>query len=177
MRPLHTRLQEARKRLGVPWEILERDYLLSWILAGIAQHDSLRDKLVFKGGTALKKCYFGEYRFSEDLDFSSLQGAPAAEAMERAIRETCDTAAKLLDEYAPVEISCERYTEKEPHPGDQEAFTIRARFPNPQSILLPGMFVTAVFAQESAPAMAPATYRVVYLEVAPAEVKVLVFGS
>ena len=120
MRPLHTRLQEARKRLGVPWEILERDYLLSWILAGIAQHDSLRDKLVFKGGTALK-CYFGEYRFSEDLDFSSLQGAPAAEAMERAIRETCDTAAKLLDEYAPVEISCERYTEKEPHPGDQEA--------------------------------------------------------
>jgi quinol monooxygenase YgiN len=30
--------------------------------------------------------------------------------------------------------------------------------------------VTAVFAQESAPAMAPATYRVVYLEVAPAEV-------
>ena len=128
MRPLHTRLQEARKRLGVPWEILERDYLLSWILAGIAQHDSLRDKLVFKGGTALK-CYFGEYRFSEDLDFSSLQGAPAAEAMERAIRETCDTAAKLLDEYAPVEISCERYTEKEPHPGDQEAFTIRARFP------------------------------------------------
>ncbi|PYR98379.1 MAG: hypothetical protein DMG16_20950 [Acidobacteria bacterium] len=129
MRPLHTRLQEARKRLGVPWEILERDYLLSWILAGIAQHDSLRDKLVFKGGTALKKCYFGEYRFSEDLDFSLLQGAPAAEAMERAIRETCDTAAKLLDEYAPVEISCERYREKEPHPGDQEAFTIRARFP------------------------------------------------
>jgi hypothetical protein len=34
---------------------------------------------------------------------------------------------KLLDEYAPVEISCERYTEKEPHPGGQEAFTIRDR--------------------------------------------------
>lgn len=36
---------------------------------------------------------------------------------------------KLLDVYAPVEISCERYTEREPHPGGQEAFTIRARLP------------------------------------------------
>ncbi|MBI2371192.1 MAG: hypothetical protein HYV08_13340 [Deltaproteobacteria bacterium] len=30
MKPLRTRLQEARKRLGLPWELLERDYLLSW---------------------------------------------------------------------------------------------------------------------------------------------------
>jgi predicted nucleotidyltransferase component of viral defense system len=30
----------------------------------------LRDRLAFKGGTALKKCYFGDYRFSEDLDFT-----------------------------------------------------------------------------------------------------------
>jgi len=59
MKPLQIRLQEARKRLGLPWEILERDYLLSWVLTGIAQVESLRDTLVFKGGTALKKCYFG----------------------------------------------------------------------------------------------------------------------
>lgn len=25
---------------------------------------------IFEGGTALKKCYFHNYRFSEDLDFS-----------------------------------------------------------------------------------------------------------
>jgi len=130
MKPLRTRLQEARKRLGLTWEVLERDYLLSWILAGIGQVASLRDTLVFKGGTALKKCYFGgDYRFSEDLDFSGLEGVPTGEAMERAVREACEAAAKLLDEYAPVEIACERYTEKEPHPGGQEAFTIRARLP------------------------------------------------
>src|SRR5207247_8156744 len=128
MKPLHTRLQEARKRLGIPWEILDRDYLLSWILAGIAQVDSLRDKLVFKGGTALKKCYFGDYRFSEDLDFSAVGGASTGEAMEREIRQACDAAAKLLDEYAPIEILCERYKEKEPHPGGQEGFTIPLRF-------------------------------------------------
>ena len=129
MKPLRTRLQEARQRLVLPWEVLERDYLLSWILAGIARVDLLRDTLVFKGGTALKKCYFGDYRFSEDLDFSGLEGVPIGDAMERAVREACDVAARLLDEYAPVEIICERYTEKEPHPGGQEAFTIRACLP------------------------------------------------
>ena len=43
MKPLRTRLQEARKRLGLPWDVLERDYLLSWMLAGISQVDVLRD--------------------------------------------------------------------------------------------------------------------------------------
>ncbi|MEP0813657.1 MAG: nucleotidyl transferase AbiEii/AbiGii toxin family protein [bacterium] len=128
MKPLRTRLQEARKRLGLPWEILERDYLLSWILAGIGHVESLRDTLVFKGGTALRKCYFGDYRFSEDLDFSALPGVPTGGKMEHAIRDACDAASSLLDEYAPVDIACERYTEKEPHPGGQEAFIIRARF-------------------------------------------------
>ncbi len=129
MRPLRTRLQEARKRLGIPWEVLERDYLLSWVLAGIGQVESLRDTVAFKGGTALKKCYFGQYRFSEDLDFSGLEGVPTGYSMEQAVGDACVSAAKLLDEYAPVEIFWERYTEKEPHPGGQEAFTIRARFP------------------------------------------------
>jgi len=129
MRPLRTRLEEARKRLGIPWEVLERDYLLSWVLAGIGRVEPLRETLVFKGGTALKKCYFGDYRFSEDLDFSCLPGAPTGSAMEKAIGQACLAAVGMLDEYAPVEVSCERYTEKEPHPGGQEAFTIRAQFP------------------------------------------------
>ena len=129
MRPLRTRLQEARGRLGIPWEVLERDYLLSWVLAGVGQTPTLRDKLVFKGGTALRKCYFGDYRFSEDLDFSALEGVPKGEEMERMVREACETAIRLLGEYAPVEVYCERYTEREPHPGGQEAFAIRARFP------------------------------------------------
>jgi predicted nucleotidyltransferase component of viral defense system len=129
MKPLRTRLQEARQRLGLPWEVLERDYLLSWVLAGLAQVESLRDTLVFKGGTALRKCYFGDFRFSEDLDFSGSEGVPTGEAMERAIRDACRAAATLLDEHAPVELSCERYTERDPHPAGQEAFTIRARLP------------------------------------------------
>ena len=129
MRPPRTRLQEARGRLGLPWEVLERDYLLSWVLVGITRVDSLRETLIFKGGTALKKCYFGDYRFSEDLDFSGSPGVPIGETMERAVQEACHAASKLLEEYAQVEIACQRYTEKDPHPGGQESFTIRARFP------------------------------------------------
>lgn len=129
MKPLRTRLQEARKRLGLPWEILERDYLLSWILAGIGRVDALRDVLVFKGGTALKKCYFGDYRFSEDLDFSAVGSVPTEAMMESTIQDACAAAVKLLDPYAPVEIVCERHVERDPHPAGQEAFDIRARFP------------------------------------------------
>jgi predicted nucleotidyltransferase component of viral defense system len=129
LKPLRARLQEARKRHGLPWEALERDYLLSWILAGISEVEALRGTLVFKGGTALKKCYFGDYRFSEDLDFTAVGSVPTGPTMEAAMREACATAVKLLDPYAPVEIVCERHVEREPHPAGQEAFDIRARFP------------------------------------------------
>lgn len=53
----------------VPETVIERDYCLSWFLFGLA-HSSLKDSLIFKGGTALRRCYFDDYRFSEDLDFS-----------------------------------------------------------------------------------------------------------
>jgi hypothetical protein len=45
---------------------------LSWILQGIAQHEQLSIAIAFKGGTVLKKVYFKDYRFSEDLDFTLL---------------------------------------------------------------------------------------------------------
>ncbi len=41
MKPLRTRLQEMRQRSGLPWEVLERDYLLSWILAGISRRPGI----------------------------------------------------------------------------------------------------------------------------------------
>ncbi len=50
--------------------VVEKDYVLGWLLAGIEQNPALAGKWVFKGGTCLKKCYFETYRFSEDLDFT-----------------------------------------------------------------------------------------------------------
>jgi predicted nucleotidyltransferase component of viral defense system len=57
---------------GVEPRIIEKDYVLGWLLAGINEHSALKKKWIFKGGTALKKCYFNDYRFSEDLDFTVL---------------------------------------------------------------------------------------------------------
>ena len=51
-------------------KVIEKDYVLGWVLAGISQHSKIKDNWVFKGGTCLKKCYFETYRFSEDLDFT-----------------------------------------------------------------------------------------------------------
>ncbi len=53
--------------------IVEKDYALGWMLAGIFNHNELAKSWVFKGGTCLKKCYFETYRFSEDLDFTLLR--------------------------------------------------------------------------------------------------------
>ena len=50
-------------------DVLERDYCLAWFLVALSESD-LKQVLAFKGGTALKRCYFSDYRFSEDLDFT-----------------------------------------------------------------------------------------------------------
>lgn len=53
----------------IPESIIERDYCLSWFLFGLSR-SPLKESLVFKGGTALRRCYFKDYRFSEDLDYT-----------------------------------------------------------------------------------------------------------
>jgi hypothetical protein len=53
----------------IPEAVIERDYVLAWFLTGLAGHP-LREVLAFKGGTALRRCWFEDYRFSEDLDFT-----------------------------------------------------------------------------------------------------------
>ena len=50
--------------------VVEKDYVLGWMLAGIYGHEDLAENWIFKGGTCLKKCFFETYRFSEDLDFT-----------------------------------------------------------------------------------------------------------
>jgi predicted nucleotidyltransferase component of viral defense system len=39
--------------------------------------------LIFKGGTALRRCHYEEYRFSEDLDFSLEKEIPQTEILTR----------------------------------------------------------------------------------------------
>src|SRR5205807_9780083 len=61
---------EAASSFSLLPHVVEKDYVLGWMLAGIYAHEELADSWVFKGGTCLKKCFFETYRFSEDLDFT-----------------------------------------------------------------------------------------------------------
>ena len=65
-------IQQRAREDGVRDHQIEKDYILSWILKGIAQNESLSKLLVLKGGTVLKKFYFENYLYSEDLDFTLL---------------------------------------------------------------------------------------------------------
>ena len=39
-------------------EVVEKDYVLGWMLAAITAHPVAGSAWVFKGGTCLKKCFF-----------------------------------------------------------------------------------------------------------------------
>lgn len=91
----------------IPEGVLERDYCLSWFLVGLSR-SPLRKRLLFKGGTALKKCYFPDYRFSEDLDFTL-----AEEMAFETIREQLEAAFAQAYRASGVEL---RYARADRHP-------------------------------------------------------------
>jgi predicted nucleotidyltransferase component of viral defense system len=71
--------------------VVEKDYAIGWLLAGIRQHSVIQNKWIFKGGTCLKKCYFETYRFSEDLDFTFTGGTqPTVEELTKTFEEISD---------------------------------------------------------------------------------------
>ena len=71
-------LFDLRAEWSLDVGVIEKDYVLGWLLAGIANHPDLAATWVFKGGTCLRKCYYETYRFSEDLDFTVVEGGPEA---------------------------------------------------------------------------------------------------
>lgn len=74
---------EFAREVGLDPNVVEKDYVLGWMLAGISHNARTRDAWLFKGGTCLKKCYFETYRFSEDLDFTLLDGSHVDEMVLR----------------------------------------------------------------------------------------------
>jgi len=80
---LESKLKKGDKT--IPVKALEKDYIISWILIGIAS-SKIYDIVAFKGGTALKKIYFPNYRFSEDMDFTLLKEL-SIEELDKTLQE------------------------------------------------------------------------------------------
>jgi predicted nucleotidyltransferase component of viral defense system len=60
------------QRYNIPEIYIEKDYWVTVALYAIF-HSEIADQAVFKGGTALSKCYKLVDRFSEDVDIVVLQ--------------------------------------------------------------------------------------------------------
>jgi len=84
----------------------EKDYLLA-IVSRIIYESLLRDKLVFKGGTAIHHCYMNQLRFSEDLDFTSLDKSIKLEEV-KAVLESQDFLEVKKDNVSKATIKIER---------------------------------------------------------------------
>jgi predicted nucleotidyltransferase component of viral defense system len=70
---------------------VQRDYVFGCLIAAIADDAVLADRLVLKGGNALRKGYFPATRFSDDLDYSTPDAFEQRELLAR-FRSVCDVA-------------------------------------------------------------------------------------
>lgn len=72
----HREILALRDEWSLRADVIEKDWALGWVLAGIAAHPQL-STWIFQGGTCLRRSYYETYRFSEDLDFTVVGDGPA----------------------------------------------------------------------------------------------------
>ena len=104
-------LHRIAEEEGLRFDQAEKDYVILWVLSGLAHSGLTRHGWVFKGGTCLRHCYYEGYRFSEDIDFSCKPGGDNLDKSLQLLQKSTD---KVQSE------SGIRIAVKEPHtiPGD-----------------------------------------------------------
>jgi hypothetical protein len=79
---------------GVDAKTVERDYVLTHVLTALGPLPDTQN-MIFKGGTALRMCYFEAYRYSADLDFSVINGRTVTTALTT-VRAALDATKELI---------------------------------------------------------------------------------
>jgi uncharacterized protein len=103
-------IQSIAGKEGVRDTQIEKNYVISWVTFGIANNPFLRENLAFKGGTVLKKVYFPDYRFSEDLDFTFRGKDFDIKAIKAAFNELFE----WVYEESRISLSIQNETKKDP---------------------------------------------------------------
>lgn len=119
-------LRRKSRKWRVPEQAVEKDYVLGWVLKGISQDDILKDSFVLKGATALRKMYFPEYRFSEDLDFTGIKTLDF-----NLLKERLDSSASAITEESGIEFETIK-VEKTRDVFGEEAYDARLYFVGPR---------------------------------------------
>jgi predicted nucleotidyltransferase component of viral defense system len=68
---LKREIENIAEQKKVAKATIDKDWVLGHFVDAIFSVPECKENLIFKGGTCLKKCWFKDYRFSEDLDFTS----------------------------------------------------------------------------------------------------------
>lgn len=88
-------LERRAAALGISVQHVEFDYVLNHVLAQIARDPR---SLVFRGGTALARVYWPDFRISEDLDFLTADVAPdLGDQLTRATQRVTDRCGMTLE--------------------------------------------------------------------------------
>lgn len=61
---LKKEIEKIAEQKGVAKTTIDKDWVLGHSVDAIFSVPECREKLIFKGGTCLRKCYFENYRFS-----------------------------------------------------------------------------------------------------------------
>ena len=102
-------IQSIAGKKGIRDTQIEKDYVISWVIYGIANNPFLKENLVFKGGTVLKKLYFPDYRLSEDLDFTFMGKDFDIEAIKAAFKKLIE----WVYEESRISLSVQNETQHE----------------------------------------------------------------
>jgi predicted nucleotidyltransferase component of viral defense system len=119
---------DARMKQGEVFAVLEKDYAISYVLAGIASVPELYEILLFKGGTCLRKAYFATYRFSIDLDYTISKPMDCSE-LGRLLFRAVARAEELMQQHGPFKLSLREVAHRGPHERGQCEHRIEVAFP------------------------------------------------
>jgi predicted nucleotidyltransferase component of viral defense system len=82
-------IQAKAQEFEIHTSNVQRDYVFGWLLFGIFTISGLKDSIFVKGGNALRKGYFPETRYSNDLDFG-IPGDIGRDVLLSEINKICD---------------------------------------------------------------------------------------
>lgn len=110
---------------GVRPEIVERDYVLAWLLKSVIEVQAFALRYAFKGGTALRKLYYPDYRYSQDLDFTL-----TAALGETELRQIIEDATQAAQQQSAIVFDLADLRTVREVPGE-EAYRARIEYQGP----------------------------------------------
>ncbi len=115
-------ISKLAKSQGVPIVNIEKDYVMGWLLWAIYNNSEYSNKLILKGGNCLRKIYFPDTRFSDDLDFS-ISKIPNREKFGRFLVVMC----KIIGEQTGIVFDIDNIRVKEQPVCDTGCIALDAR--------------------------------------------------